>query len=82
MMFAFLYIEVTLKNIFACRLFRDTILELSTNDDETELKTYSEGIVFAAHPISITVSDVMVVERSSKFITEEGNLDSSHRWNS
>jgi len=62
--FALLFIEVSLKNVFACRLFRDTLLDLTTSHDDqvgtVEVKSQiSQGIVFATFA---AIGDVGVVE--------------------
>ncbi|KAH8094631.1 hypothetical protein BXZ70DRAFT_1009927 [Cristinia sonorae] len=51
--FALLFIELSLKNIFACRLFRETLLELgiangTSTTSSSETAAVSQGIEFAA----------------------------------
>ncbi|THH32822.1 hypothetical protein EUX98_g1315 [Antrodiella citrinella] len=58
-MFALLYVEVALKNVFACRLFRDTLLELNTSEQGISMTADTQGIVFAKGlGTSVVISEV------------------------
>ena len=47
-MFGILFIEVSLQNVFACRLFRDTLLELSgSRRNEDDADAFSAALAFA-----------------------------------
>jgi len=77
-MFALLFIKVSLKNIFACRLFRNTLLELTVDADEygamVKVKTLSQEVVFAEP--DVVSSDSVSASGGSSSSTPEDDSSS------
>ena len=72
-MFGILFIEVSLQNVFACRLFRDTLLELSgSRRNEDDADAFSAALAFAFAP------DIRL---SSLPADSEGRTDSGRTHN-
>ncbi|TCD70101.1 hypothetical protein EIP91_004830 [Steccherinum ochraceum] len=79
-MFTMIYIEVAFKNTFACRIFRDTLLEILQGDQmgRTDVAVDSRSIRFAPYSMPVVVTDDIVIEES--FASgEEGWRDESER---